>query len=72
MAEPDPLLVVPVVLSTLWIVFLLFYASRLLAAAIQLLANLCMKDSGIHIGETVCVVDVLISTLAVLYLKFTY
>ena len=51
MAEPDPLLVVPVILSTLWIVFLLFYASRLLAATIQLLANLFMKDSGIHLGE---------------------
>ena len=51
MAEPDPLLVVPVILSTLWIVFLLFYASRLLAANIQLLANLFMKDSGIHLGE---------------------
>jgi hypothetical protein len=53
MAEPDPLLVLPVILSTLWIVFLLFYASRLLAAVIQLLANLCMKDSGIHLGERV-------------------
>ena len=60
MAGPDPLLVLPVILSTIWVVFLLFYASRLLAAVIQLLANLCMKDSGIHLGESECVTVVLI------------
>ena len=50
MAEPDPVLVVPVLLSAAWILFLLFYASRVLAALVQLLANLVLKDSGIHIG----------------------
>ena len=50
MAAPDPLLVLPVVLSALWILFLLLYASRLIAVVVKLVANLFLKESGIHIG----------------------
>ena len=54
MEAPDPLLVIPVVLSAIWALFLLFYSSRVLAAAVQLIANLVLKDSGIHIGQYLC------------------
>ena len=50
MASPDPVLLVPVLLSAAWLLFLVFYASRLIAALVKLIANLLLKDSGVHIG----------------------
>jgi ABC-type Co2+ transport system permease subunit len=47
---PDPLLVLPVLLSVLWVVFDLLYASSLAAFVVNRLANLFLKDSGIYVG----------------------
>ena len=53
---PDPLLVLPVLLSVLWVVFDLLYASSLAAFVVNRLANLFLKDSGIYVGRQCLVV----------------
>ena len=47
---PHPLLVLPVVLSVVWVLVDLFYASSLLGFAVNSIANFFMRESGIHIG----------------------
>lgn len=49
-SSPDPLLVLPVVLSVAWALYELFYAPRVLAFFLTKLANLFLTDSGIHLG----------------------
>lgn len=49
-ASPSLLLLLPVLLSVVWILFQLFYAPWLLALLITRLANLWLRDSGIYIG----------------------
>ena len=49
-SDPHPLLILPVVLSVLWVLFDVFYASSLLGFVVNLIVNLFLKDSGIHIG----------------------
>ena len=51
--SPDPLLVLPVLLSVLWVIFDLLYASSLAAFVVNRVANLFLKDSGIYIGRRV-------------------
>lgn len=47
---PTPLLVLPVILSVLWVLFDLFYASIILGFLVNKIANLFLKESGIHVG----------------------
>lgn len=47
---PTPLLVLPVLLSVLWVLFDLFYASIILGFLVNKIANLFLKESGIHVG----------------------
>ena len=47
---PSPLLVLPVVLSVLWVLFDLFYVSFILRLLVNRLVNLFLKESGVHIG----------------------
>lgn len=47
---PSLLLLIPVLLSIVWIIFQLFYGSWLLALLITKTANLFLQDSGIYIG----------------------
>ena len=57
-SRPDPLLVLPVLLSVAWAIYELFYAPRVLAFLITKLANLFLTDSGIYIrkhAHTVCI-----------------
>ena len=53
---PNPLLVLPVLLSVLWVLFDLFYASSLVAFVVNRLANFFLKESGIYIGRQ-CLAD---------------
>jgi hypothetical protein len=48
---PMLLLLVPVLLSLLWVVFLLYYGSWVLAVVLTRAANLFLTHSGVHIGE---------------------
>lgn len=48
--RPDPLLVLPVLLSVAWALYELFYAPRVIAFLLTKLANLFLKDSGIYIS----------------------
>ena len=47
---PSLILLVPVLLSVVWIVFKLLYGSWILAVLVTKGANLLLKDSGISIG----------------------
>ena len=47
---PTPLLVLPVILSVLWVLFDLFYASIILGFLVNKIANLFLKESEIHVG----------------------
>lgn len=49
--SPSLLLLLPVLLSLLWVLFQLFYAPWLLALLVTKLANLFLTDSGIYIGK---------------------
>ncbi len=48
---PLIVLLVPVLLSVVWVTFQLFYGSWVLAFLITKLANVFLKDSGIYIGR---------------------
>lgn len=48
--EPSFLLLLPVLLSVVWILVLLFYGPWVLALLITKVANLLLKDSGLYIG----------------------
>ena len=47
----DPLVLLPVVLSSLWILWDVFYASYFLAFLLQSILNLFLKDTKISIGK---------------------
>ena len=49
--SPSLLLLLPVLLSVLWILFQLFYTPWLLAFLITKLTNLWLTDSAIYIGR---------------------
>ena len=51
--RPTPLLLLPVLLSVIWILFQLFYAPKLLAFFTNRLVNLFLKDSGIYISKQI-------------------
>ncbi|XP_019853101.1 PREDICTED: uncharacterized protein KIAA1109-like isoform X3 [Amphimedon queenslandica] len=46
-----PFVLLPVVLSSVWILWDLFYASYLLAFLVQCIVNLYLKDTKIYIGQ---------------------
>jgi hypothetical protein len=46
----NPLLVLPVVLSALWVLYDVFYASYLLAFLVNTILNLYLRETGVHIG----------------------
>ncbi len=50
---PDPLLLLPVLLSCVWVLFVSFYAPMLLGRFVKFIVNCFLKDSGIHIGMLV-------------------
>lgn len=50
-SEFHPLLILPVVLSTVWVLWDLFYSSYLLAFFTKFILNLFLKESRIHIGK---------------------
>lgn len=47
----NPLVVIPVLLSAVWILWDLFYASYFLAFFVKTVLNLFLKETGIHIGK---------------------
>jgi hypothetical protein len=47
----NPLLVLPVVLSALWVLYDVFYASYLLAFLVNTILNLYLRETGVHIGQ---------------------
>ena len=48
--SPSLLLLLPVLLSLLWCVVLLFYGSWILALLVSKIVNLFLSNSGVHIG----------------------
>ena len=49
--SPSLLLLLPVLLSLLWVLFVLFYGSWVVAVLLTKTANFFLTHSGIHIGK---------------------
>ena len=50
-SEPTTLLLLPLLLSLVWVLLDLFYSAAILGWLASRLASLVLTDSGIHIGE---------------------
>ncbi len=49
-SDPDPLILLPVLVSFVWVLFVSFYVPSLLGFLVKNVVNSLLKDSGIHIG----------------------